>query len=403
MNLPVPGVGQTVGPTYASDVNTSLNMIDSHTHAPGSGVPITPSGLNINSDLPMQSNNAVSVRTIRFAPQPSLISGSGADIGCLYESGVDLYYNDGSGNQVRITQSGGVAGSPGSISNLVAPASAAYVAVNSTFVWQSDSGIAANMDAGTLIIRYPGSYPTPSGNYIALQAPTGLATGYALTLPTTTPATLGSWMTSTTSGVLSWISADNASIEIASTLLRVKAQGILTSMMADANVTNLKMAVDSVGTTNIIDANVTNPKLATDSVSTIKIIDGNVTQPKLGPQNQGFGTLSGSPNTGGSWNTLASVTIDVSTSRTVLVSVRPPAAASYIFVPAANNLSFRFSLGSVGNFTYIHFPPGSWPVNQVVQIPTSGATAADTCFLEAQAVGVGPTYPAGTVMVVTQL
>lgn len=54
-----------------------------------------------------------------------------------------------------------------------------------------------------------------------------------------------------------------------------------TSMIADANVTNAKMAANSVGTSNIIDANVTNAKMATNSVGTSNIIDDAVTQAKI--------------------------------------------------------------------------------------------------------------------------
>ncbi len=102
-----------------------------------------------------------------------------SDLGCLYEVGVDLYYNDGNGNQVRITQSGGVAGSPGSIANLASPASATYVSANQTFVWQSAASTPANMDGGSVIIRNI----TASSNGITLSAPVALASNYTITLP----------------------------------------------------------------------------------------------------------------------------------------------------------------------------------------------------------------------------
>ncbi len=36
------------GPQYALDQNQTFLIIDGHTHGPGSGVQITPSGLNIS-------------------------------------------------------------------------------------------------------------------------------------------------------------------------------------------------------------------------------------------------------------------------------------------------------------------------------------------------------------------
>ncbi len=188
MALPIPVPGVDPGPDWANNLNACLTIVDSHNHAPGSGVKVPPSGLNINADLSFQSNNATLLRTARFTAQNAPITGAAPDLDCVYVSGVDLYYNDGAGNQVRITQGGAVAGSPGSISGLSSPASASYVSASGTFVWEQAASTAANMDAATLIIRYPGSYPSPSGNYIALQAPTSLATGYAITLPNQLPA-----------------------------------------------------------------------------------------------------------------------------------------------------------------------------------------------------------------------
>lgn len=186
MNLIVPGVGVTSGPQYASDLNDSLNIIDQHDHTPGSGVLITPLGLNISSDLTFLSNNATALRSTRFIAQSSPLSLS-SDLGCVYVAGVDLYYNDATGNQVRITQNGGVAGAVGSISNLTSPASALYVSGNSTFVWQSNTSIAANLDAGALIMRNL----TPNSTYsLTLTPPAALSTDYTLTLPNLPGSTL---------------------------------------------------------------------------------------------------------------------------------------------------------------------------------------------------------------------
>lgn len=183
MNLPSPVPGQAPGPTWAQDNFNCLNLIDSHNHTTGQGVQIQPGGLNINADLPFNGNNAISIRSARFAPRSAPLSG-GSDIGCLYEAGVDLYYNDGSGNQIRITQGGSISGASGTITGLPSgTASAAFSAASGTFIFQQATSTAANVDVGAVIVRYPGSYPTPAGNYIAIQAPSSLASAYALTLP----------------------------------------------------------------------------------------------------------------------------------------------------------------------------------------------------------------------------
>lgn len=179
MGLTLPTVSNQPGPLYAVNINADLTLIDGHTHLPGSGVQITPPALNINTDLTFNSNNAIDLRSARFTPQGSPLALAN-DLDCVYVSGVDLYYNDGNGNQVRITQAGGIAGSPGSISNLIPPASASYNSGSSTFIWQSDVNKPANMDFASAIFRNL----TTGSNGVTVQAASALASNYSLTLPT---------------------------------------------------------------------------------------------------------------------------------------------------------------------------------------------------------------------------
>ena len=175
MGLVIPGIGTEAGPTYATDINNSLSTIDQHTHAAGSGVLITPAAINVNSALTLNNNFLINSAGMTLTPQGSAPSNI-----TLYASGIDLYFVDGSGNNVRITQTGGIAGSPGSIANLTSPASAAYVSSSGTFVWQSNTNIAANLDAGAITLRNM----TPNSTYgVTVQAAATLGANYALTLP----------------------------------------------------------------------------------------------------------------------------------------------------------------------------------------------------------------------------
>lgn len=184
MMLPIPGVGLTDGPQWAEDINNSLTLVDSHDHSAGQGVQITAAGININTDFPINGNNLTLIRSLRLFPQNAPLS-LPADLGCLYESGVDLYYNDGNGNQVRITQAGSVTGASGSITGLVTPASASYVSGSGTFVWQQAVNTAASLDAASVIIRKT----TASSPGITLAAPVGLSSDYTATLPAAPPTT----------------------------------------------------------------------------------------------------------------------------------------------------------------------------------------------------------------------
>lgn len=184
MGLTVPTVGVDPGPDWASSINADLSVIDGHNHSPGSGVQVNPTGLDINSDLPFGGNNATLLRSVRFSPQASPLALT-TDIGCIYESGVDLFYNDGNGNQVRITQNGSVAGSTGSISGLTPPASASYVSLSQTFVWQSGVNTPANTDTASVILRNL----TANSKGLTLSPPNAMSSNYSIVLPSLPAAT----------------------------------------------------------------------------------------------------------------------------------------------------------------------------------------------------------------------
>lgn len=242
MILPVPTAGSESGPQYALDINACMSIIDQHSHAPGYGVQITPAGININSDLLFNSNNATLVRSVRFQPQSTALAGA-ADLGAIYRNGVDLYYIDGVGNNIQITQSGGVAGTPGSISNLVSPASAAYVAINDTFVFQSDVNKAANIDAASILLRNL----TTSSFALTLSPPTAMAANFLLILPSL--PTSQKIMTLDASGNISApYTVDNTTIAISSNIIGVPTNANFPGSSTQVNSKNI--VVSNVNNTN---------------------------------------------------------------------------------------------------------------------------------------------------------
>lgn len=247
MSLPVPQVGSEAGPDYAFDINDCLSLIDSHDHTAGSGVQITPSGLNINSDLTFNGSNAINLRSVRMSSQGSPLA-LPSDLNCLNVVAGDLYFNDGLGNQVQITANGAVAGTPGSIANLVSPASASYVAVSSKFVFQSDVNTAASLDARNLILRNS----TASSNGLTLSPPNSLASNYTITLPTL-PAATNILMISSGGAISSVLNVDNSTIEIMSNNLQVKDDGITFEQLAPGTIINRAYTeLTSVGTTTAL-------------------------------------------------------------------------------------------------------------------------------------------------------
>lgn len=247
MSLQIPGVGTEAGPAYALDINASLTLIDAHDHTPGKGAPITAASININTDLSFNNNNALSLKGLQFTAQTIV-----PPVNTLYQSGSDLYFVDGIGNNIRLTTFGSVAGTPGSIANLVAPASASYVAGSSVFVWQSNINRAANMDFGSAILRNL----LPNSTFsLTLQPPPGMSSNTAITLPVV-PA------------VPSFLQIDNAGI-------------ITNTIPIQAGINTVNIAPNAIITSKITDLNVTTAKLADQSVTTAKIADGSVTAAKL--------------------------------------------------------------------------------------------------------------------------
>lgn len=266
MNLILPTPGQEQGPAYAQEVNNDFSTLDSHDHSSGKGVPITPAGITISSDLSFLSNNGTALRSIRFDPQGSALA-LGTDLGCLYEFGVDLYYNDGNGNQIRLTQSGSIAGVSGSITNLVSPASVVFSSGSATYIFQSNTSIAGNLDAGSIILRNV----SPNSTFgLTLSPPSALASNYSVVLPTLPGST--SFLTLDSSGNMGasiptsqGLTAANISATAGITGSQLSASaGITGGQIASATITDTNL-------TNNIDLPGTDPSVS----GGFRIISGN--------------------------------------------------------------------------------------------------------------------------------
>lgn len=204
MGLVIPAVGQDYGPAWAQNINSSLSILDGHSHVSGSGVPITPSAISMTSDLSFNSKNATTLRTTRYVSQGSALS-TASDVSCLYVVNGNLYFNYDSSTPVQITTGSSVNGSAGTITGLPSgTAGAAFTAISGTFVFTQSTGSGANMDSGTLIVRNPGSYPVPAGNFVAIQAPSSFTSaGYSITLPSGVPSVSASPLLMDTAGNVS--------------------------------------------------------------------------------------------------------------------------------------------------------------------------------------------------------
>lgn len=260
MNLIVPGVGTEPGPTWGTDLNADLGILDQHNHSTGQGVPITPAGININADLPINGNNLTFVKTVNFQAQGSSLAGAAPNLGCVYVAGNELYYNDESGNVVAITKTGSVNAGAGSITGLPSgTASASYNAGSQTFVWQSATNTPANMDGGSFIFRDI----TANSHGVTLSAPPALASDLQLfwppALPTSTslvtldtsgniatfpssPPAVNSYVEVSSSGVLSLTPIIGPNLVISSS-----SGNFTTTSNTAVSVTNMSVTITTLG------------------------------------------------------------------------------------------------------------------------------------------------------------
>lgn len=231
--LPIPAVGIDPGPQWATDVNSCLTIIDGHNHSPGYGVQIGTDGLNINSDLTINSNNLTNIRSSQYTSQAAVLT-LPADLSCVYVVGADLYYNNGSGTPIRLTQNGSIAGTTGSISGLTGTASVSYVSGSSTFVFQSATNTPGNIDGASFILRNL----VANSNGLTLSPPNAMASNYTITLPALPSST--SVLTMDTSGNITASSALYPSLQVASGQL--SNVGLQAAVAANALTISLKQA-----------------------------------------------------------------------------------------------------------------------------------------------------------------
>jgi hypothetical protein len=237
MSLPLPVIGVDPGPDYASNQNAAFTILDGHTHITGSGVPITTAAININADLSFSNFNATLLRSTRFASQAAAISGA-SDLNCLYFAGGNLYANDGSGNQIKITSGGNVNATSSGISS--GSASAAFS--SGVLIVNSASTIPANIQGGSILL----GNNVASSNFLTLSPPT-LSSNYTLTLPAIPAGS--SFVTIDTSGNLG------------------TASSISPSQIASNSITNAQLLNNTITAAKIANNTITNSQISTATIS----------------------------------------------------------------------------------------------------------------------------------------
>ena len=355
MNLPIPSVGSELGPQYALDINAALTLVDQHDHTPGHGIAITPFGMNINTDLTFGGNAAINLRAAVFTPEASV-----SDIDALYVNGVDFYLNDGNGNTIRLTQSGAIVGTPGSITGL--PSGTAGVNFSGgTYTFSEATNTPGNIQAGSISL----GNNVALSKYMTLNPPNAMAANFSIQFPSL-PGSTQILQLNASGNITAALTVDNASLQISSNLLSIKNNAITNAMLQS----------------NIISAS----QMQTNSVATAAIQSNAVTRPKLVAVGQQVSGSSGSYGTGSTSPvdvTNLSVTI-TTTGRPVMLMVQ----GAYIGVTNGN-----FDTAALANFRLLR---GGIAFTANYALKTAGDTAdtnkeiqvpASLTFLDTPAAG----------------
>lgn len=219
---PIPGIDS--GISAANSYNANFTTLDQHNHSVGSGVQITPSGLNINASLPFNANAATGLGYVQITTQgigiPTPVNYS------VYFSGLEFFVKDGAGNSVQLTTGGNVNATSSGIASGTASASF----ISSVLVVNAATNKPANIQGGSILL---GNNVTGT-NYLTLSPPNAMPASYGLVLPSLPAST--QFLTMDTSGNMGTAaSVPNNQITALTTTNLSASAGILKSQLAAAS------------------------------------------------------------------------------------------------------------------------------------------------------------------------
>lgn len=177
MNLNLPSPTITLGPTWATQLNTALETIDNHDHSSGKGQRIPSSGININADLSFNSNAITALKQGAFSSQPATLSGA-ANSNSVYVSGGNLYFTNGSGVAIQLTSGGSIIGVAGTTQQF------SYTSVSSNLtIASADTFVYIAVDTSAArTITLPSASAVSQGRIYYVKDITGNSFDNAITL-----------------------------------------------------------------------------------------------------------------------------------------------------------------------------------------------------------------------------
>ena len=199
--IQIPEIGVDPAPTWAQALNDSLGSsgIDGHDHTVNKGSRITPAAINVNADLPLNSNDLTEVRTVSM----DATSGTGTgDVRAIYaDASGNLKYRNSSGVEIGITSGSSIVGAAGTITGMTdatpnAAASFAHGTNTYSFYHNQDSTVAKMSFSDVRLYKYVSGDGAASTDYVSIEI-NSAASGSSGTL--TVPLETGTFLTTATS------------------------------------------------------------------------------------------------------------------------------------------------------------------------------------------------------------
>ena len=207
MLLVLPTPGQQLGPTWATNLNTALELVDAHDHTSGKGKPIGVAAITIDGDVDFKPSTtaypAANLSYLSFSNQDTAYAAANAVRLFSATATGELFWNDNDGNQIQLT-AGGALNASGVESNRFAFYATELSGAGPTAINESHgkSVYMANTTSGVVGITLP-AVGTVAGRFFTIKDIGGNAATNNITISVQTSAS------ETVDGATSYVIASN--------------------------------------------------------------------------------------------------------------------------------------------------------------------------------------------------
>jgi hypothetical protein len=172
MGITLPTVSVTVGPTYATNINTAITTIDAHDHTTGKGTPVPSAGININANLSMGGYTLTATRAVVYTQQATFATANSF----YFKTDGFAYVRSGAGTEIQLTTASALVTSTLAIYSQLSVTSNYVVLAGDTYTHFKVSTAAAR------VITLPSAAAVGAGRFYLFSDVTGSAATNNITI-----------------------------------------------------------------------------------------------------------------------------------------------------------------------------------------------------------------------------